>query len=128
MGTPSTWDDALATRYGPPVNVNGPLLSVSVLPLPGVICIIELDEANAALAALNDAGAKLTDTVNASEQNATASKSLRRLEVKVEKPETVRRRRNMVWPPADGTSGKTGRVDWLQRQTIVETAKYVFLL
>ncbi|MBA2705710.1 MAG: hypothetical protein H0U60_17875 [Blastocatellia bacterium] len=97
VGLPSTWDDGLATKYGPPVKVNGPLLSVNVLPLLGVIAIIELGEANAARAALNVAGAKLAAEASANEQNTITSEILSRLEVKVEKPErTVLRRRNMA--------------------------------
>src|SRR5881409_974845 len=37
VGLPSTCDEGLGTRYGPPVKVRGPLLSVSVVPLVGVI-------------------------------------------------------------------------------------------
>src|SRR3954468_13464216 len=36
VGTPSAWEEGFGTRYGPPLNVTGPLPSVSV-PLGGVI-------------------------------------------------------------------------------------------
>jgi len=97
VGLPVAWEEGFATRYGPPVNVSAPLLSVSTLPLLGVMSGIELKEANIDRAALNDAGGTLTDKASASEQNAPANEILSQLEVKVGKPErTVLRRRNIA--------------------------------
>jgi hypothetical protein len=69
---------------------------VSVLPLLGVICIVDVEVASAVRTALSDDGARVTDSASASEQNDIARKTLNRLDVKVEKPErTVLRRRNI---------------------------------
>jgi len=42
VGVPLACEDGFGTRYGPPVNVSGPLVSVSVLPLVGVVGAIAL--------------------------------------------------------------------------------------
>jgi len=48
VGVPVACDDGFATLYGPPVNVSGPLVSVSVLPLVGVVGNITVVAAAAA--------------------------------------------------------------------------------
>jgi len=93
-----------------------------VFPLLGVICIVEVEveaeEANVMRTALSDVGASVTDSANASEQNAKARKTLGRLEVKVEKPErTVFRRRNISASCETELPGLIGR-SWFSKTEI----------
>src|SRR5258706_15895746 len=77
IGLPFACDEGLGTAYGPPAKVSGPLLSVSVLPLVGVVSNIEVRIGISAGIA-SERGASNMAVALADRQSATISATLNR--------------------------------------------------